>query len=95
MLSLKAVLSGIPVPGELPTIKLYLEKEGSIHYWQAYGSSKEPLSLVIHWGRLGETGEFVETLDKSLDEMMDTAWKWELKLKQDEQFFSSIKSELN
>ena len=33
--------------------------------------------------------------DRSLDEMMDTAWKWELKLKHDEQFFSSFKSELN
>ena len=31
----------------------------------------------------------------SLEEMMDTAWRWELKLKQDEQFFSSAKSELN
>ncbi|MGZ8537525.1 MAG: UDP-glucose 4-epimerase GalE [Flavisolibacter sp.] len=31
----------------------------------------------------------------SLDDMMDTAWKWEVKLKEDEQFFSSFKSELN
>jgi UDP-glucose 4-epimerase len=31
----------------------------------------------------------------SLDQMMDTAWKWETRLKNDEQFFSSIKSELN
>ena len=31
----------------------------------------------------------------SLDEMMGTAWKWEQRLKNDEQFFSSIKSELN
>lgn len=31
----------------------------------------------------------------SLDEMMATAWKWEQRLKNDEQFFSSIKSELN
>jgi UDP-glucose 4-epimerase len=31
----------------------------------------------------------------SLDEMMSTAWKWEQRLKNDEQFFSSIKSELN
>lgn len=33
--------------------------------------------------------------DRSLEEMLDTAWRWELKLKQDEQFFSSTKSELN
>ena len=33
--------------------------------------------------------------DRPLDEMMETAWKWELKLKHDEQFFSSIQSELN
>ena len=33
--------------------------------------------------------------DRSLDEMMDTAWKWEQKLKHDEHFFSSIQSELN
>ena len=33
--------------------------------------------------------------DRTLDEMMETAWKWELKLKHDEQFFSSFKSELN
>ena len=31
----------------------------------------------------------------SLDDMMGTAWKWEVKLKEDEQFFSSFKSELN
>jgi UDP-glucose 4-epimerase len=31
----------------------------------------------------------------SIDEMMGTAWKWEQRLKDDEQFFSSIKSELN
>ncbi|RYF86782.1 MAG: UDP-glucose 4-epimerase GalE [Chitinophagaceae bacterium] len=33
--------------------------------------------------------------DRTLEEMMETAWKWELKLKHDEQFFSSIQSELN
>lgn len=33
--------------------------------------------------------------ERSLDEMMSTAWKWEQRLKNDEQFFSSIKSELN
>ncbi len=33
--------------------------------------------------------------DRPLEEMMETAWKWELKLKHDEQLFSSIKSELN
>src|SRR5215212_5975147 len=32
---------------------------------------------------------------RSLDEMMATAWKWEQRLKNDEHFFSSIKSELN
>jgi len=32
---------------------------------------------------------------RSLDEMMATAWKWEQRLQNDEQFFSSIKSELN
>jgi UDP-glucose 4-epimerase len=32
---------------------------------------------------------------KTLEVMMDTAWQWELKLKNDEQFFSSTKSELN
>lgn len=31
----------------------------------------------------------------TLDEMMDTAWKWEVKLKEDEQLFTSSKSELN
>ena len=31
----------------------------------------------------------------SLDEMMGTAWKWEQRLQTDEQFFTSIKSELN
>lgn len=32
---------------------------------------------------------------RSLDEMMLTAWKWEKRLKEDEQFFSSIQSEWN
>ncbi len=31
----------------------------------------------------------------SLDQMMDTAWKWELRLKEDEKLFSSFQSELN
>jgi len=31
----------------------------------------------------------------SLDQMMDTAWKWELRLKEDEQLFSSFQTELN
>jgi len=35
------------------------------------------------------------TPERSLDEMMATAWKWEQRLKEDEQFFSSIPSELN
>ena len=33
--------------------------------------------------------------ERTLEEMMATAWKWEQKLDQDEQFFSSAKSELN
>jgi UDP-glucose 4-epimerase len=32
---------------------------------------------------------------RTLDEMMSTAWKWEQRLKNDEQFFTSIQSELN
>ena len=35
------------------------------------------------------------TPERTIDEMMATAWKWEQRLKNDEQFFSSIKSELN
>ena len=31
----------------------------------------------------------------SLDEMMGTAWKWEMRLKEDEELFSSYQSELN
>jgi UDP-glucose 4-epimerase len=31
----------------------------------------------------------------NLDDMMSTAWKWELKLKEDEKFFASTKSNLN
>lgn len=31
----------------------------------------------------------------SINEMMETAWKWELRLKEDEKLFSSFKSELN
>jgi UDP-glucose 4-epimerase len=31
----------------------------------------------------------------SLDDMLSTAWKWEQRLQTDEQFFTSIKSELN
>ena len=33
--------------------------------------------------------------DRTLEEMMDTAWKWELKLKEDERLFTSTQSELN
>ena len=31
----------------------------------------------------------------SLDEMMDTAWKWEVRLKEDEKMFTSTQTELN
>ena len=31
----------------------------------------------------------------NLEQMMDTAWKWELKLKEDEKIFNSTKAELN
>ena len=31
----------------------------------------------------------------TLDEMMDTAWKWEQKLREDEEMFTSSQSELN
>lgn len=31
----------------------------------------------------------------SLENMMDTAWKWEVRLKEDEQLFASIQSQLN
>lgn len=40
-------------------------------------------------GRLGWDPRY------SLDEMMSTAWQWELKLENDEHFFASAKSELN
>ena len=53
---------------EFPTIKLYKKIDDSIQYWQIYGSSINPVSLVIHWGRLGETGEFIEIKDQSLNE---------------------------
>lgn len=33
--------------------------------------------------------------NRPLEEMLQTAWEWELRLKNDEQFFSSIQSELN
>jgi UDP-glucose 4-epimerase len=33
--------------------------------------------------------------DKTLEEMIDTAWKWEQKMKVDKQLFSATKSELN
>jgi UDP-glucose 4-epimerase len=32
---------------------------------------------------------------RTIEEMMDTAWKWELRLKEDETLFSSYQSELN
>jgi UDP-glucose 4-epimerase len=31
----------------------------------------------------------------SLDQMMDTAWKWEVRLKEDEKMFTSTQTELN
>jgi UDP-glucose 4-epimerase len=32
---------------------------------------------------------------KTIDDMMATAWQWELKLKEDEAFFATMHSELN
>lgn len=68
--------------------------------------SSEKLSYEIGSRRPGDIVAIYANNDKakkilgwtpkfSLDEMMATAWKWEQHLKNDEQFFSSIQSELN
>ena len=46
--------------------------------------------------RLDKAKELLGWMPKySLDEMMSTAWRWEKRLQEDEQFFSSFQSELN
>jgi predicted DNA-binding WGR domain protein len=69
LIPLAEFISNIPPVNNFPALKLYIEKQGELYYWQIYGSSNEPVSLVIHWGKVGETGQFKETLDKSVDEI--------------------------
>jgi len=84
-------LKNIPPRNEFPTIKLYKKIDAIIHYWQIYGSSNNPVFLVIHWGRLGETGEFNEIKDRTLSDlkkMYDTqiSGKKEVKYQEAEKF---------
>ena len=70
-ISISEFLKSISPRNDFPTIKLYKNIDNVIHYWQIYGSSIDPLCLVIHWGRLGETGEFIEIKDRTPDEMRE------------------------
>jgi len=69
LIPLAEFISNIPPANHFPTLKLYTESQGELHYWQIYGSSNDPVFLVIHWGKLGETGQFKEILDKNVDEV--------------------------
>ncbi len=58
--------------------------------------SRRPGDIIAIYANNDKAKKVLGWIPKySLDEMMATAWKWEQRLKNDEQFFSSIKSELN
>lgn len=71
LIPLLQFLATAPIPNELPTVKLYKDVDGVLHYFQIYDNSHEPLGLVVHNGKLGETGEFTEILDQPLDELKE------------------------
>jgi len=85
LIPLAEFISNIPPVNNFPTLNLYIEKQGELYYWQIYGSSNEPVFLVIHWGKLGETGQFKETLDKNVDEITKT-YEAEIAAKRSEGF---------
>ena len=57
---------------EFPTIKLYKELAGAIRYWQIFANSKDPISLVIHCGILGESGEYSEIANLSFNDAKES-----------------------
>ena len=62
-------INTIPPRNEFPTIKLYREIDGILHYWQIYGSSIKKMFLVIGHGILGESGDYIEISDQGIDEL--------------------------
>ncbi|MDP4265025.1 MAG: hypothetical protein Q8941_21030 [Bacteroidota bacterium] len=64
-------LKNIQPRNEFPTVKLYKQTDASIYYWQIYGSSNNPVFLVIHWGKLGENGEFIEIKNRMLSDLKE------------------------
>jgi predicted DNA-binding WGR domain protein len=69
LVSITEFFKNIDPRNEFPTIKLYKTIDANTHYWQIYGSSTNPEFLVIHWGRLGETGEHRHIKDWALTEL--------------------------
>jgi predicted DNA-binding WGR domain protein len=59
-------LKTIQPANSFPNVTLYKDEKGSIFYWLIYGNSNDPAYLVIHWGKLGENGEYIEMKDRSL-----------------------------
>jgi hypothetical protein len=72
LMGLSDFVKSIPELNEFPTIKLYKNIGDELRYWQIYGSSTNVRFLVIGHGKLGESGDYVEISDRSLEELRET-----------------------
>jgi UDP-glucose 4-epimerase len=71
------------------------EKVSSVKLNYEFGD-RRPGDIIAIYANNDKAKKFLGWDPKySLDDMMLTAWKWELRLKEDEQLFSSYQTELN
>jgi hypothetical protein len=76
-------LKSIQPANSFPAVTLYKDETGSTFYWLIYGNSNDPAYLVIHWGKLGENGEYIEMKDQSLP-YLEQVYHSEIKAKKHE-----------
>ncbi|HYE21975.1 MAG TPA: hypothetical protein VD998_00105 [Verrucomicrobiae bacterium] len=64
-------LKTVQPQNDFPTVTLHKYENGSILYWLIYGNSHGAAYLVIHWGKLGENGEYIEVKDQPVAYLKD------------------------
>lgn len=53
-----------------PTVKLYQQNQGALHFWQIYGVP-DPAVLVVSWGKLGQHDGFEEITGGGLNALKE------------------------
>lgn len=89
-LNIREFLSTVAPKNDFPTVTLYKEENGSISYWLIYESSNDAVYLVIHWGKLGENGEYIELRDEPLD-YLKNVYQSEIAAKKNEGYTDDFK----